>query len=263
MNIEEEGATHKRKKREMGRGKIEIKKIENQTARQVTFSKRRTGLIKKTRELSILCDAHIGLIVFSATGKLSEFCSEQNRMPQLIDRYLHTNGLRLPDHHDDQEQLHHEMELLRRETCNLELRLRPFHGHDLASIPPNELDGLERQLEHSVLKVRERKQQLENLSRKRRMLEEDNNNMYRWLHEHRAAMEFQQAGIDTKPGEYQQFIEQLQCYKPGEYQQFLEQQQQQPNSVLQLATLPSEIDPTYNLQLAQPNLQNDPTAQND
>jgi len=49
------------------------------------------------------------------------------------------------------------MELLRRETCNLELRLRPFHGHDLASIPPNELDGLERQLEHSVLKVRERK----------------------------------------------------------------------------------------------------------
>jgi len=83
------------------------------------------------------------------------------------------------------------------------------------------------------------------------------------LHEHRAAMEFQQAGIDTKPGEYQQFIEQLQCYKPGEYQQFLEQQQQQPNSVLQLATLPSEIDPTYNLQLAQPNLQNDPTAQND
>lgn len=64
----------------MGRGKIEIKKIENQTARQVTFSKRRSGLIKKTHELSVLCDAHIGLIVFSATGKLSEYCSEPLRL---------------------------------------------------------------------------------------------------------------------------------------------------------------------------------------
>nr|APB93358.1 MADS-box transcription factor AGL32 [Lepidium campestre] len=243
----------------MGRGKIEIKKIENQTARQVTFSKRRTGLMKKTRELSVLCDAHIGLIVFSATGKLFEFCSESYRMPQLIDRYLQTNGLRLPDLQDDREQLYHEMEVLRSETCKLELRLRPYHGHDLASIPPHELDGLEQQLEHSVLKVRERKnelmqQQLENLSRKRRMLEEDNNNMYRWLHEHNAAIEYQQAGIET-PGEYQQFLEQFQYFNNDQ----VHQQQQEPNSVLQLATLPSEIDPNYHLQLAQPNLQNDPT----
>ncbi|XP_010421124.1 PREDICTED: protein TRANSPARENT TESTA 16-like isoform X2 [Camelina sativa] len=260
MNPEEEGGSNKRKKRVMGRGKIEIKKIENQTARQVTFSKRRNGLIKKTRELAILCDAHIGLIVFSATGKRSEFCSEHNKMPQLIDRYLQTNGLRLPDHQDDQEQLYHEMEALRREICNLELHLRPYHGHDLASIPPHELDGLERQLEHSVLKVRERKnelmqQQLENLSRKKRMLEEDNDNMCRWLHEHRAAIEFQQAGIETKPGEFLQFLEQVQYYT-NDHQQ---QQQQQQNSLLQLATqLPSEIDPNYHLQLAQPNLQNDP-----
>nr|APB93362.1 MADS-box transcription factor AGL32 [Sisymbrium irio] len=244
----------------MGRGKIEIKKIENQTARQVTFSKRRSGLIKKTHELSVLCDAHIGLIVFSATGKLSEYCSEPFKMPQLIDRYLQTNGLRLPDPNDDREELCHEIEVLRRETCKLELRLRPYHGHDLASIPPHELDGLEQQLEHSVLKVRERKnellqQQLENLSRKRRMLEEDNNNMYRWLQERRTAFEFQHAGIETKPGEYQQFLEQLQYYN--------DHHQQQPNSVLQLATLPSEIDPNYHLQLAQPNLQNDPTAKID
>ncbi|CAA7023455.1 unnamed protein product [Microthlaspi erraticum] len=231
----------------MGRGKIEIKKIENQTARQVTFSKRRSGLIKKTHELSVLCDAHIGLIVFSATGKISEYCSEPHKMPQLIDRYLQTKGLRLPDPNDDREELCREMEALRRETCKLELRLRPYCGHDLASIPPHELEGLEQQLEHSVLKIRERK---------RRMLEEDNNNMYRLLHEHRAAVDqFQQAGIDTKPGEYQQFLEQLQYYN--------DHHQQQPNSVLQLATLPSEIDPNYHLQLAQPSLQNDPTAKID
>ncbi|XP_022564736.1 protein TRANSPARENT TESTA 16-like isoform X4 [Brassica napus] len=249
MNPEEEDGGNKRKRREMGRGKIEIKKIENKTSRQVTFSKRRNGLIKKTRELSILCDAHIGLIVFSATGKLTQYCSEHSK-------YLTKEGLQLPDLNDDRDDLRHEIEILRRETCKLELRLRPYHGHDLASIPPHELDGLEHQLEHSVHKVRERKkellqQQLGNLSRKRRMLEDDNNNMYRWLHdEHRTGIEFQQAEIETKPMEYQQFLEHVQYYNDHHQQQ---------SSVLQLPTLPSEIDLSYHLQLAQPNFQNDPT----
>ncbi|CAN6854333.1 unnamed protein product, partial [Brassica oleracea] len=256
LNQEEEDGGNKRKRREMGRGKIEIKKIENKTSRQVTFSKRRNGLIKKTRELSVLCDAHIGLIVFSATGKLTQYCSEHSNMPQLIDRYLTKEGLQLPDLNDDRDDLRHEIEILRRETCKLELRLRPYHGHDLASIPPHELDGLEHQLEHSVHKVRERKkellqQQLGNLSRKRRMLEDDNNNMYRWLHdEHRTGIEFQQAEIETKPMEYQQFLEHVQYYNDHHQQQ---------SSVLQLPTLPSEIDLSYHLQLAQPNFQNDPT----
>lgn len=57
----------------MGRGKIEIKKIENANTRQVTFSKRRVGLLKKAKELAILCDAEVAVIVFSSTGKLFEF----------------------------------------------------------------------------------------------------------------------------------------------------------------------------------------------
>ncbi|TYI03898.1 hypothetical protein ES332_A11G374800v1 [Gossypium tomentosum] len=48
----------------MGRGKIEIKKIENLNSRQVTFSKRRNGLLKKAKELSITCDAEVGVIIF-------------------------------------------------------------------------------------------------------------------------------------------------------------------------------------------------------
>lgn len=69
----------------MGRGKIEIKKIENVNSRQVTFSKRRTGLLKKAKELSILCDSDVGVIIFSSTGKLYEFSS--SRMEQIIARY--------------------------------------------------------------------------------------------------------------------------------------------------------------------------------
>uniref|UniRef100_K4AHE2 MADS-box domain-containing protein n=1 Tax=Setaria italica TaxID=4555 RepID=K4AHE2_SETIT len=59
----------------MVRGKTEMKRIENATSRQVTFSKRRNGLLKKAFELSVLCDAEVGLIVFSPRGKLYEFAS--------------------------------------------------------------------------------------------------------------------------------------------------------------------------------------------
>ena len=57
----------------MGRAKIEIKKIENPSARQVCFSKRRGGLIKKASELSILCGSEVGIIVFSQAGKAFSF----------------------------------------------------------------------------------------------------------------------------------------------------------------------------------------------
>lgn len=69
----------------MGRGKIVIRRIDNSTNRQVTFSKRRGGLLKKAKELSILCDAEVGLVVFSSTGRLHEFSSTS--MKAVIDRY--------------------------------------------------------------------------------------------------------------------------------------------------------------------------------
>jgi MADS-box transcription factor len=59
----------------MGRKKVVLKRIEDKSSRQVTFSKRRNGLMKKARELSILCDVQVALIVFSSRGKLYEFCS--------------------------------------------------------------------------------------------------------------------------------------------------------------------------------------------
>lgn len=61
----------------MAREKIKIKKIDNITARQVTFSKRRRGLLKKAEELSVLCDADVALIIFSSTGKLFEYSSSR------------------------------------------------------------------------------------------------------------------------------------------------------------------------------------------
>lgn len=63
--------------RKMGRGKIEIKRIENKTNRQVTFCKRRNGLLKKAYELSVLCDAEIALLVFSNRGRLYEYANNR------------------------------------------------------------------------------------------------------------------------------------------------------------------------------------------
>jgi MADS-box transcription factor len=59
----------------MGRGKIEIKRIENPISRQVTFSKRHGGLLKKAHKIAVLCDAEVAFIIFSSTGKLFEFAS--------------------------------------------------------------------------------------------------------------------------------------------------------------------------------------------
>ncbi|KAK3410983.1 hypothetical protein EUGRSUZ_J03007, partial [Eucalyptus grandis] len=63
----------------MVRGKTQMKRIENNTSRQVTFSKRRNGLLKKAFELSVLCNAEVALIIVFPRGKLYEFSSSTRR----------------------------------------------------------------------------------------------------------------------------------------------------------------------------------------
>ncbi|XVF40169.1 hypothetical protein PTKIN_Ptkin01aG0090000 [Pterospermum kingtungense] len=60
-------------KKTKGRQKIEMKKIENEDDRLITFSKRRSGIYKKASELSTLCGAEVGFIVFSPSGKPFSF----------------------------------------------------------------------------------------------------------------------------------------------------------------------------------------------
>ncbi|XP_024028270.1 MADS-box protein AGL42-like isoform X1 [Morus notabilis] len=69
----------------MVRGKIQMRRIENATNRQVTFSKRRNGLLKKAHELSVLCDVEVAVIIFSQKGRLYEFSSTDMR--KIIERY--------------------------------------------------------------------------------------------------------------------------------------------------------------------------------
>nr|CAG8497732.1 8949_t:CDS:2 [Entrophospora candida]CAG8577911.1 209_t:CDS:2 [Entrophospora candida] len=59
----------------MGRKKIQIKPIKDERNRQVTFLKRKYGLMKKAYELSVLCDCEIALIIFNCNNKLVQYAS--------------------------------------------------------------------------------------------------------------------------------------------------------------------------------------------
>uniref|UniRef100_A0A3Q3VLE6 MADS-box domain-containing protein n=1 Tax=Mola mola TaxID=94237 RepID=A0A3Q3VLE6_MOLML len=61
--------------KKMGRKKIQISRILDQRNRQVTFTKRKFGLMKKAYELSVLCDCEIALIIFNSTNRLFQYAS--------------------------------------------------------------------------------------------------------------------------------------------------------------------------------------------
>lgn len=59
----------------MGRKKISISKINDERNRQVTFTKRKFGLMKKAYELSVLCECEIVIIIFNSNNKLFQYAS--------------------------------------------------------------------------------------------------------------------------------------------------------------------------------------------
>ncbi|XP_035541803.1 agamous-like MADS-box protein AGL19 isoform X2 [Juglans regia] len=141
----------------MVRGKTQMKRIENAASRQVTFSKRRNGLLKKAFELSVLCDAEVALIVFSPRGKLYEFSSAS--ISKTIERYQkRTKDQGISS--KAQENLQHLKEdssSLTKKIELLETSKRRLLGDSLELCSIDELQQVENQLERSLSKVRARK----------------------------------------------------------------------------------------------------------
>ncbi|KAL4368910.1 hypothetical protein GQ457_05G008270 [Hibiscus cannabinus] len=141
----------------MVREKIQIRKIDNSPARQVTFAKRRRGLFKKAEELAILCDADVALIIFSSTGKLFEYASSSPK--EILER-----------HHLRSKNL----EKLERPCLELQMRGEELHGLNV-----EELQQLEKSLEVGLSRVMEKKGQrimreISDLQRKGMELMEEN-----------------------------------------------------------------------------------------
>ncbi|XP_050871334.1 agamous-like MADS-box protein AGL19 isoform X2 [Lathyrus oleraceus] len=162
----------------MVRGKTQMKRIESESNRQVTFSKRRNGLLKKAFELSVLCDAEVALIVFSATGKLHEFSSSS--VNKTVERYQRRVKDLALSTKEIQENTQMECDInTTKKLEQLELYKRKLLGYELDTCGIEELQRIENQLEYSLGKVRARKDQLlreqiEKLKKQERCLLEEN-----------------------------------------------------------------------------------------
>ncbi|XP_074273387.1 MADS-box transcription factor 23-like isoform X1 [Silene latifolia] len=182
----------------MGRGKIVIRRIDNSTSRQVTFSKRRSGLLKKAKELAILCDAEVGVMIFSNTGRLYDFSSSS--MKSVIDRYNKmkeeyqltadpTSEIKKLSSDEESNGIMHkpqkiplknssflliggkrrritiqlwqrEAAILRQQLESLQENHRQMMGEDLSGLSIKDLQNLETQLEMSLRGVRSKKDNL-------------------------------------------------------------------------------------------------------
>ncbi|XP_021300085.1 agamous-like MADS-box protein AGL11 isoform X2 [Herrania umbratica] len=145
----------------MGRGKIEIKRIENTTNRQVTFCKRRNGLLKKAYELSVLCDAEVALIVFSSRGRLYEYSN--NNIRSTIERYKkacsdssNTNSVT----EINAQYYQQESAKLRQQIQMLQNSNRHLMGDSLSSLTVKELKQLENRLERGITRIRSKKHEM-------------------------------------------------------------------------------------------------------
>ncbi|EEC76994.1 hypothetical protein OsI_15307 [Oryza sativa Indica Group] len=167
----------------MGRGKIAIKRIDNTTNRQVTFSKRRGGLMKKARELAILCDADVGLIVFSCTGRLYDFSSSRvffdslddlksgalflkekemrsrSCMKSIIERYQEAGEehCRLLNPMSEAKFWQREVTTLRQQVQNLHHNNRQLLGEEISNFTVRDLQLLQNQVEMSLHSIRNKK----------------------------------------------------------------------------------------------------------
>ncbi|KAK4423959.1 Agamous-like MADS-box protein MADS4 [Sesamum alatum] len=167
----------------MGRGRVELKRIENKINRQVTFAKRRNGVLKKAYELSVLCDAEVALIIFSNRGKLYEFCSTSS-MLKTLERYQKCNyGAPEPNvsTREALQELSSQQEYLKLKARYeaLQRTQRNLLGEDLGPLNSKDLESLERQLDMSLKQIRSIRTQtmldtLTDLQRKEYALNEAN-----------------------------------------------------------------------------------------
>ncbi|CAN6447077.1 unnamed protein product [Victoria cruziana] len=144
-------------KSRMGRQKIEIKKIMNEEARQVCFSKRRNGLIKKAGELCILCGAEIAIIAFSPAGKafsygdpsvdavVNRFLDPSAHVPIPHDAHRTYTIQELNSQHDKlvqqiEAEKKHRVELQKQHQSEGKGRMDSFWDADVGDLSPEQLE---------------------------------------------------------------------------------------------------------------------------
>ncbi|XP_050158304.1 agamous-like MADS-box protein MADS9 isoform X2 [Malus sylvestris] len=157
----------------MGRGKIEIKRIENSSNRQVTYSKRRNGIIKKAKEITVLCDAKVSLIIYSSSGKMVEYCSPSTTLTEILDKYHGQSGKKLWD--AKHENLSNEVDRVKKDNDSMQVELRHLKGEDITSLNHVELMALEEALENGLTSIRDKQSKFVDMMRDNGKALEDEN----------------------------------------------------------------------------------------
>ncbi|PWA44102.1 short vegetative phase family protein [Artemisia annua] len=164
----------------MVKEKVQLKKIDNATARRVTFSKRRRGLFKKAEELSVLCDADVAVILFSSSEKLFHYSSSS--MKEVLERRsLHSKNLETLNQPSLELQLVEDANYakLSKEVAERTLQLRRLRGEELQGLSIEELHQLEKLLEAGLSRVVSKKSEvimneISHLQEKELKLKEEN-----------------------------------------------------------------------------------------
>ncbi|KAF9666216.1 hypothetical protein SADUNF_Sadunf16G0206500 [Salix dunnii] len=159
----------------MVRGKVQLQRIEDKSSRQVCFSKRKRGLLKKAKELSVLCDVEMAVIIFSSTGKLFDlrnilerYDTHKTRSQEIaicknVDKTKNSRSSKLPGFHFvyllEIRQNHHAeyMGPSYVDDNPLQMVQRYFEGKNIEQLNINQLVQVERELDSILVYTRERK----------------------------------------------------------------------------------------------------------
>ncbi|XP_022773639.1 MADS-box protein FLOWERING LOCUS C-like [Durio zibethinus] len=166
----------------MGRRKLQLKRIEDKSKRQVTFLKRKNGLIKKAEELAVLCDVELALLIFSPTGKLYQFSSGES-LKKILDRYLvHAGEEAAVCNSVNEAKIHEEFMDIWKGTSLQEMVERHTEGHNIEHLNMTQLMLMEKQLDSILRQTRNRKTQVmmdtvAALQEKEKELRQENHNI--------------------------------------------------------------------------------------
>ncbi|XP_042062943.1 agamous-like MADS-box protein AGL9 homolog isoform X2 [Salvia splendens] len=131
--------------------------------REAGFNKRRVSLFKKAKELAVLCDAQIAIIIISSHGKVHEFATNSS-MQEILTRYKMCNQLKNRNalqlnQENPEEEVPKEAGVSGQQKAD-ELKSRKLFGKDLTGMSSHELNGLVKKLKEGMLFIKDTKMQL-------------------------------------------------------------------------------------------------------
>ncbi|KAJ4708903.1 MADS-box protein [Melia azedarach] len=135
----------------MGRRKLRIRRLESMKARQTKYSKRKIGLLKKAKELAVLCDTDLSLLMFSPTGRPSLYVGQNNDLSTVLERL---SKLSIEDR---EERRGYTMKLLKKIYANSEVDPRNFSldRKDVLKVQEDHLRELKEKLSEKSRILRE------------------------------------------------------------------------------------------------------------